>query len=199
MCLDVKLPSEELRGLLASHMANVHLSVDAANEIFLRQERRYNYTTPKSFLELIAFYKQFLGRKRQEADLSIERLLKGLTTLKETTSQVEGLREDLRQKMVIVDEKKEAANALVEQVLKASAIADGEAETANIEKDKANSLSEEAAEIQRKADKELSEAMPAMERAREAVKCLTKPAIQVYRHLKNTQFDIKFLIFICYL
>lgn len=176
---DVELPAEELREFLAEHMANVHLSIDVANENFLRQERRYNYTTPKSFLELIAFYKQFLSRKREEADQSIERLQKGLTTLKETTAEVEGLREDLRQKMIVVDEKKEAADALVDQVLKASAIADEEARIANAEKDKANALSEEAAEIQKKADEELSEAMPAMERAREAVKCLTKPAIQV--------------------
>lgn len=167
-------------------MANVHLSIDVANENFLRQERRYNYTTPKSFLELIVFYKQFLSRKREEANQSINRLLKGLTTLKETTAEVEGLREDLKEKMIVVDEKKAAADALVEQVLKASAIADEEAKIANAEKDKANALSEEAAEIQKKADEELSEAMPAMERAREAVKCLTKPAIQVRPNPRNS-------------
>lgn len=182
---DVELPTEDLRVLLAEHMANVHLSIDSANERFLREERRHNYTTPKSFLELIAFYKQFLERKRKEADLSIARLQKGLTTLKETTAEVEGLREDLKEKMAVADEKKAAADALVEQVLKASAIADEEAVIANTEKDKANQLSEEAAAIQQKADEELSEAMPAMERAREAVKCLTKPAIQVHLHNLN--------------
>ncbi|XP_026191394.1 dynein beta chain, ciliary [Cyclospora cayetanensis] len=182
---DVSLPAPELRMLLAEHMANVHLSIDVANEKFLRHERRHNYTTPKSFLELIAFYKQFLNRKRAEADQSIERLQKGLTTLRETTAEVEGLREDLRQKMLVVDEKKAAADALVEQVLKASAIADEEARTANAEKDKANALSEEAAEIQKRADEELSQAMPAMERAREAVKCLTKPAIQELKSLQK--------------
>lgn len=187
MVADVELADEALRGPLAEHMASVHLSIDAANERFLKAERRHNYTTPKSFLELIEFYKMFLKSKRNEADQSINRLLKGLTTLQETTVKVEGLREDLRQKMIVVEEKKAAADILVDQVLKASAIADEEARIANEEKEKANALSDEAAAIQQKADEELSEALPAMERAREAVKCLTKSSIQVW-HLTLLSF-----------
>ena len=45
-------------------MANVHLSIDDANKEFKERERRYNYTTPTSFLELINFYKSLLGKKR---------------------------------------------------------------------------------------------------------------------------------------
>ena len=42
-------------------MAEVHSSIDDANLRYLKFERRYNYTTPKSFLELIEFYKKLLG------------------------------------------------------------------------------------------------------------------------------------------
>jgi len=41
-------------------MADVHTSIDDANLKFLKLERRYNYTTPKSFLGLIEFYKEIL-------------------------------------------------------------------------------------------------------------------------------------------
>ena len=34
-------------------MAFVHGSVNATSKIYLANERRYNYTTPKSFLELV--------------------------------------------------------------------------------------------------------------------------------------------------
>jgi dynein heavy chain len=44
-------------------MAYVHLSISEANKDFLQQFRRYNYTTPTSFLELINFYKSLLGAK----------------------------------------------------------------------------------------------------------------------------------------
>ena len=54
---EVNLPSEEIRENISIHMANVHQSIEAANVEFLARERRYNYTTPTSFLELINFYK----------------------------------------------------------------------------------------------------------------------------------------------
>jgi dynein heavy chain len=54
---EIDFPKDELRGLIAEHMAKVHLSIGEANAIFLKQERRYNCTTPTSYLELINFYK----------------------------------------------------------------------------------------------------------------------------------------------
>ena len=41
------------------------ISIDEANiRLFFKLERRHNYTTPKSYLELIEFYKKILGEKR---------------------------------------------------------------------------------------------------------------------------------------
>jgi dynein heavy chain len=45
-------------------MANTHSSIDSANLRFYKVTRRNNYTTPKSFLELIDFYKTLLESKR---------------------------------------------------------------------------------------------------------------------------------------
>ena len=45
-------------------MAECHTSIDRANSEFLKRERRFNYTTPKSFLELISFYKKILSEKQ---------------------------------------------------------------------------------------------------------------------------------------
>jgi len=61
---DVDLPSDELRENLSRHMAFVHLSIGEANIEFKRTERRFNYTTPTSYLELINFYKGLLGNKQ---------------------------------------------------------------------------------------------------------------------------------------
>lgn len=62
--LEIEMPNkEELLEPIALNMANVHGSIDDANARFLKQNRRFNYTTPKSFLELIAFYKQILDEK----------------------------------------------------------------------------------------------------------------------------------------
>lgn len=38
-------------------MAETHHNIDSINKEFELMERRFNYTTPTSYLELIAFYK----------------------------------------------------------------------------------------------------------------------------------------------
>lgn len=70
---DVDLPSDQLRSAIALNMAEVHSSIDDANLRYLKFERRYNYTTPKSFLELIEFYKKLLSSKREQINGKIQR------------------------------------------------------------------------------------------------------------------------------
>ena len=50
-----------LQEVVASHMSFVHSSVELASVDFFNAERRYNYTTPKSFLDLISLYKKMLA------------------------------------------------------------------------------------------------------------------------------------------
>ena len=107
-------------------MANVHLSIEAANIEFRERERRYNYTTPTSFLELINFYELLLGKKQGAIVDQIERLEKGLTTMDMTTQQVDLLKEKLVLTMVEVEEEKKKTDALIEIVTREAAEADRE-------------------------------------------------------------------------
>ncbi len=61
---EIDLPYPELQEKLALNMASTHSSIDVANNLFYKYQRRYNYTTPKSFLELINFYIDILEKKR---------------------------------------------------------------------------------------------------------------------------------------
>ena len=120
---DIELPTEELYDSIALNMAEVHASIDEANRRYLVLERRFNYTTPKSFLELIDFYKKLLSEKRESIDKQIVRLENGLLTLAETKSKVVGLQEQLKVVMVSVEEKRAKTEDLIEKVGKESAIA----------------------------------------------------------------------------
>lgn len=65
-------------------------------------QRRYNYVTPKSYLELIGFYKFLLDQKRTEVQRQIDRLDVGLSTLRKTAADVAELQVDLTHTMVKV-------------------------------------------------------------------------------------------------
>jgi len=60
---EIEFPTDEIKEAIGAHMSYVHLSIADANKEFLQAERRYNYTTPTSFLELISFYKLLLKKK----------------------------------------------------------------------------------------------------------------------------------------
>ena len=75
---DIPDLDDKLKESLALHMAYVHTSVGDASTAFLEAERRFNYTTPKSFLDLIDLYKTMLAKKRQGVLQLKERLENGL-------------------------------------------------------------------------------------------------------------------------
>ncbi len=69
-------------------MAYVHISVNKTSKDYLANERRYNYTTPKSFLEQIKLYGNLLALKKKDLTSKMERLENGLEKLNSTTAQV---------------------------------------------------------------------------------------------------------------
>lgn len=69
-------------------MAYVHTSVNQASEKYRRNEKRYNYTTPKSFLQQISLYKNLLEQSRSQLQHKMNRLDSGLQKLQTTATQV---------------------------------------------------------------------------------------------------------------
>lgn len=56
--------------------------------VYLQNERRYNYTTPKSFLEQISLYSKLLMEKTYDLQAMISRLTDGLVKLESCATQV---------------------------------------------------------------------------------------------------------------
>lgn len=69
-------------------MAYVHNSVNQASEKYLRNEKRYNYTTPKSFLQQITLYRNLLEKSQAQLQHKMNRLDNGLQKLQSTAAQV---------------------------------------------------------------------------------------------------------------
>ncbi|CAH2020519.1 unnamed protein product [Acanthoscelides obtectus] len=65
------------------------------SEAYLQNEKRYNYTTPKSFLEQIDLYSKLLTDKTTQVKHNITRLENGLTKLTSTSEEVDGLKDVL--------------------------------------------------------------------------------------------------------
>jgi dynein heavy chain len=182
---DVELPSEDIRNQLAVHMAEEHLSVTDLSKRYYETQGRFNYVTPKSYLELIGFYKYLLELKRADVMRLIDRLDVGLSTLRKTAADVAELQIDLTHRLELVAEKQVATNQLLEEIGVERAGADVQNELANIEATKAATASEEAARIEAQAETELAQAKPAMDAAKDAVNCLDKSMLTELKSLPN--------------
>ncbi len=182
---DTNLGTPEVQENVCYHMAEVHLSVTHVSEEFKKVCRRYNNVTPKSFLELIAFYKKFMHSKQQEVGGLIGRLDNGLTTLKKTAKDVEVLQDDLKQTLVRVEEKRRAADEVLEQMGQQRVEAEAQAAIASTQKVAAKSAADTASKIKVEAKNDLDEAQPAMERARDAVNCLSKASLAELKNMSK--------------
>jgi dynein heavy chain len=100
------MASEEERKAIIEFMPFSFATVDVFSEIVFQREKRHIYTTPKSFLELIALFKQMLSKKRGEISDNKEKYEKGVQKLQETGEQVAELEEALKVTSVVVEEKK---------------------------------------------------------------------------------------------
>ena len=153
--------------------------------------------TPKSYLELITFYKYLLDLKRSSVIKMIDRLDVGLSTLRKTSADVAELKVDLTHRLVLVAEKQVATNALLEEIGVQRADADVQNEMASKEAEKAAVASAEAATIEVQAEGELAEAKPAMEAAAAAVDCLSKNMLGELKSLKQPPSGVDLITSAC--
>ncbi|XP_023310922.1 dynein beta chain, ciliary-like, partial [Anoplophora glabripennis] len=170
--LDV-LP-EELRDSSARFMAFAHTSVNTISKMYLQNERRYNYTTPKSYLEQINLYSKLLCQKSEELDSKVKRLENGLEKLESTSKQVDELKKKLAIQEIELKEKNDAADHLIQ-------IVGIETEKVSIEKNLADEeearvamIADEVSKKQKDCEEDLMKAEPALLAAQEALNTLNK-------------------------
>jgi dynein heavy chain len=158
-------------------MSHAHTTVNAASRQYLASERRYNYTTPKSFLEQISLYSKLLSNKAKQLKARVERLENGLAKLKATAIQVDELKEKLAVQEMELQQKNEAADALIaivgietEKVQKEKALGNYRFE----EESKVAIIAEEVLKKQKDCEADLVKAEPALLAAQEALNTLNK-------------------------
>ena len=182
---EVELGEDEVKDAIIRFMPFSFVEVNSASDRFLSNEKRYNYTTPKSFLELIALYKMMLQNKRDTTQNSQDRLQQGLDKLQGTAKAVGELEEFLKVKSVEVEEKIAAAEVLSEKVGKEKEICNREGDAAAIEKGKCEQIQVEVGQKQEDCERDLAAALPAVAKAMEALDTINKKDLGELKALKK--------------
>ncbi|KAM8734967.1 dynein axonemal heavy chain 11 [Acanthopagrus schlegelii] len=155
-------------------MAYVHTSVNQASEKYQRNEKRYNYTTPKSFLQQITMYRNLLEKSRAQLQHKMNRLDSGLQKLQTTASQVEDLQAKLASQEAELTFKKQNIEALITKIGLQTERVSSKREAADVEAQKVAVIQAEVSAKQKDCENDLAKAEPSLTAATAALHTLNK-------------------------
>ncbi|XP_027272227.1 dynein heavy chain 11, axonemal isoform X2 [Cricetulus griseus] len=172
---------EEIEGLEPQHkdsislfMAHVHTSIREMSACYYQNERRYNYTTPKSFLEQISLFKSLLKKKREETHQRKEHLGNGIQKLQTTASQVGDLKARLASQEAELQLRNHDAEALITKIGLQTEKVSREKAIADAEERKVAAIQTEVSQKQRECEADLLKAEPALVAAKAALNTLNR-------------------------
>uniref|UniRef100_F7E952 Dynein axonemal heavy chain 2 n=1 Tax=Callithrix jacchus TaxID=9483 RepID=F7E952_CALJA len=168
---------ENIHRKVAQIFVTMHWSVAQYSQKMLLELRRYNYVTPTNYLELVSGYKKLLGEKRQELLDQANKLRTGLFKIDETREKVQVMSlelEDAKKKVAEFQKQCEEYLVIIVQQ-KREADEQQKAVTANSEKIAIEEIKCQA--LADNAQKDLEEALPALEEAMRALESLNKKDI----------------------
>lgn len=171
---DLEILPYEYKETVARFMSYAHTSVNSMSRVYLQNERRYNYTTPKSYLEQISLYGKLLNQKFNDLRKKVSRLENGLDKLRTTAAQVDELKSKLAVQEIELQEKNQAADELIKIVGVETQKVQNEKAIADEEEKKVGFIAEEVAKKQRDCEEDLVKAEPALLAAQEALNTLNK-------------------------
>ncbi|XP_041455872.1 dynein heavy chain 10, axonemal-like [Lytechinus variegatus] len=178
---DVKSIPDDKRTSVVDHVVFVHQSVSDYSTQFALKLRRNNYVTPKNYLDFINTYLKLLDEKDEYILSQCKRLEGGMAKLVEASVQLNELNEKLAVQKVVLKEKNDACEILLEEITTRTAQAT-EKKTFAVAKGK--DIEEQSVVIKvekAEAEEALAEAMPALEAAREALSDLDKSSVTEIR------------------
>ncbi|XP_062072422.1 dynein axonemal heavy chain 2 isoform X1 [Lepus europaeus] len=168
---------ENIHKKVARIFVTMHWSVAQYSQKMLLELRRHNYVTPTNYLELVSGYKKLLAEKHQELLDQANKLRTGLFKIDETREKVEVMSlelEDAKKKVAEFQKQCEEYLVIIVQQ-KREADEQQKAVTANSEKIAVEEIKCQA--LADNAQKDLEEALPALEEAMRALESLNKKDI----------------------
>uniref|UniRef100_A0A3B4T6A4 Dynein axonemal heavy chain 6 n=1 Tax=Seriola dumerili TaxID=41447 RepID=A0A3B4T6A4_SERDU len=174
---NVDFGSEELKQSFSAMCVEIHVSVTDMAERFYSELRRRYYTTPTSYLELINLYLGMLNEKRQELVVARDRVKNGLTKLLETNELVDKMKVDLSALEPVLKQKSIDVDALMERLAVDQKSADEVRKVVQEDEALAKVKAEDTQAIADDAQRDLDEALPALEGANQALSSLDKADI----------------------
>uniref|UniRef100_H2ZI86 Dynein axonemal heavy chain 2 n=1 Tax=Ciona savignyi TaxID=51511 RepID=H2ZI86_CIOSA len=168
---------EDMNKNVAQIFVTMHRSVVTYSEKLLFELKRHNYVTPTNYLELVSGYKGLLFEKRKELGDQVTKLRNGLFKIDDTRAKVEAMSIDLEQaKTKVAQFQKECEEYLV-VIVQQKREADEQQKSVAAYSERIGAEEVKCKTMADNAQRDLDEAIPALEEAKKALEALNKKDI----------------------
>eukprot|EP00659_Diplonema_papillatum_P004074 gene4074-6331_t len=162
---------------LAEMCVTMHVAIEEQSENMWNTLKRRNYTTPTSYLSLLASYLNMLEESMSDTDSKLGRFQSGLDKLASTSSMVEKLKKELQDMQPQLEKASQEAEVQGKEIAKGKDEASKVKAVVEVEEARCKKIMTEAEEIRSDCQAGLDKAMPVFFQAQEALKTLEKKDI----------------------
>jgi len=182
---------DEMYTLIVDSITSYHMVIKELNDKLAKNAKKFNYITPRDFLDFIKHFTNLLTEKNDELNEQQAHINKGLQKIIQTEKTVNELKQSLAVKEVELKKKEEETKIKFKQIQEDQQKAaknkeEAEKKQAEIEVMKKN-IDERAAKV----NYELSTVVPKMEAAKQAIGNMSPKSVAALKALKKETENTK--------
>eukprot|EP00761_Pharyngomonas_kirbyi_P012437 gb/GECH01012464.1/.p1 GENE.gb/GECH01012464.1/~~gb/GECH01012464.1/.p1 ORF type:complete len:4713 (+),score=1227.40 gb/GECH01012464.1/:1-14139(+) len=181
----------DIHNAVTNSIVSFHNIVKMATDRLAKRQGPKNFLTPRQYLDFIQQFKGLYAEKRSDLQEQQLHLNQGLKKLRETEEEVAEMKISLTQKEEELREKDKQANEKLKEMVKDQQEAEDKKKESEKIQEQLEEQSKDIGERKGKAQEELSEALPALEEAQQAVKKIRKRDLDEIRQLRNPPAPVK--------
>ncbi|XP_030585284.1 LOW QUALITY PROTEIN: dynein heavy chain 1, axonemal-like [Archocentrus centrarchus] len=179
---------------LTTMCVRIHQMVARKSDQYMAELSRRNYVTPKSYLELFKIFSALIVCKKQELSGACQRMNTGVDKLLRTAGDVSKMQEELETMRPLLEEATKDTKVTMETIKKDTVVAEETRKSVQEEEAKASEKAGFAATIAADAQRDLDEALPALDAALASLKSLNKNDVTEVRAMQRPPQGVRLVI-----
>ena len=185
------MSKEEMHTLIVDSITSYHMIIKDLNDKLAKNAKKFNYITPRDFLDFIKHFINLQKEKNDELNEQKSHIDKGLQKIIQTEKTVNELKQSLAIKGKELDKKQEEMKIKFDKIVADTEKANKSKEKAEIKKKQIEETKKEIDERTNKVNEELSTVVPKMEAAKQAIGNMSKKNIATLKSLKVVKNTLK--------
>ena len=185
------MSKEEMHTLIVDSITSYHMIIKDLNDKLAKNAKKFNYITPRDFLDFIKHFINLQKEKNDELNEQKSHIDKGLQKIIQTEKTVNELKQSLAIKGKELDKKQEEMKIKFDKIRADTEKSNKSKEKAEIKKKQIEETKKEIDRRTNEVNEKLSTVVPKMEAAKQAIGNMSKKNIATLKSLKVVKNTLK--------